>query len=134
MRKHSEKTSPFLGIFERVRKYARLAVVLLFITLGLSLLGNISKISEADKKIKAKEVQVEKLRQENEEIKKRLEGVTSEVYVEKQLRDSLGLSKEGEIVIVLPDKETLKSLAPKLEEEEDALPDPNWKMWLKLFI
>jgi cell division protein FtsB len=134
MRKHSEKTSPFLGIFERVRKYARLAVILLFIMLGLSLLGNISKISEADKKIKAKEAQVEKLRQENEEIKKRLEGVTSEVYVEKQLRDSLGLSKEGEIVIVLPDKETLKSLAPKLEEEEDTLPDPNWKMWLKLFI
>jgi len=117
-----------------MQKHARLAVVLLFVMLGISLFGNISKISEADKKIKAKEAQVEKLRQENGEIKKRLEGVTSETYIEKQLRDSLGLSKEGEIVIVLPDKETLKSLAPKLEEEEDTLPDPNWKMWLKLFL
>jgi len=133
MRKHGEKTNPFLGISEGMQKYARLAVVILFVMLGLSLLGNIRKISEADKKIKAKEAQVEKLRQENEEIKKRLEGVTSETYIEKQLRDSLGLSKEGEIVIVLPDKETLKSLAPKLEEEENSLPDTNWKMWLKLF-
>ncbi len=43
------------------------------------------------------------------------------------------MAKEGEIIIVLPDEEILGTLAPNLEEEEEALPDPNWKKWLKLF-
>jgi cell division protein FtsB len=111
--------------------YVGIALVILFV---ISLIRNFSKIGGAKKRIEAAEARVEKLREENEEAKKRLAEVKGEEYIEKQLRDKLGLAKEGEIVIVLPDEETLRKIAPSLPEEEDVLPDPVWKKWLKLFF
>lgn len=99
----------------------------------LSLIRNISKIADAEKRISKAQERVEKLRKENEETERRLAEVKGEEYIEKQLRDKLGLAKEGEIVVVLPDEETLRKIAPGIAEEEDILPDPTWKKWLKLF-
>lgn len=99
----------------------------------LSLIRNISKIADAEKRISKAQQRVEKLRKENEETERRLAEVKGEEYIEKQLRDKLGLAKEGEIVVVLPDEETLRKIAPGIAEEEDVLPDPTWKKWLKLF-
>lgn len=100
----------------------------------LSLIRNISKIADAEKRISKAQERVEKLRKENEETERRLAEVRGEEYIEKQLRDKLGLAKEGEIVVVLPDEETLRKIAPGIAEEEDVLPDPIWKKWLKLFF
>jgi len=100
----------------------------------LSLIRNISKIADAEKRISKAQERVEKLRKENEETERRLAEVKGEEYIEKQLRDKLGLAKEGEIVVVLPDEETLRKIAPGIAEEEDFLPDPTWKKWLKLFL
>lgn len=99
----------------------------------LSLIRNISKIADAEKRISKAQERVEKLRKENEETERRLAEVKGEEYIEKQLRDKLGLAKEGDIVVVLPDEETLRKIAPGIAEEEDVLPDPTWKKWLKLF-
>lgn len=99
----------------------------------LSLIRNISKIADAEKRISKAQERVEKLRKENKETERRLAEVKGEEYIEKQLRDKLGLAKEGEIVVVLPDEETLRKIAPGIAEEEDVLPDPTWKKWLKLF-
>ncbi len=100
----------------------------------LSLIRNVSKIADAEKRISKAQERVEKLRRENEETERRLAEVKGEEYIEKQLRDKLGLAKEGEIVVVLPDEETLRKIAPGVPEEEDVLPDPTWKKWLKLFL
>jgi len=62
-----------------------------------------------------------------------LKKVQSDAFLEKQLRDKLGLAKEGETVVVLPDKEALKGLVPPLPEEENILPKPIWQRWLDLF-
>lgn len=76
---------------------------------------------------------VEKLQKENEELQLKIEEAKKQEYIEKQLRDKLGLSKEGEIIVVLPDADTLRKLVPPIPEEEEILPDPNWKKWLKVF-
>ena len=44
------------------------------------------------------------------------------------------MAKEGEIVVILPDPETVRKFAPSIYTEEEPLPDPNWKKWLKLFL
>jgi len=119
------------GKLKSYSTYVGIALVLLFI---LSLVRNFSKIGGAKKRIDAAQERVTRLKEENEEAKKRLAEVKGEEYIEKQLRDKLGLAKEGEIVIVLPDEETLRKIAPTLAEEEDVLPDPTWKKWLKLFF
>jgi len=108
--------------------------IFLFIFLSLSLIRNIIKISQAGKRIEEENRKVSKLEEENTELKKEIGEVSSEDYIEKELRDKLGLTKEGETIMVLPDESVIKSLAPKPEKEEETLPDPNWKRWLKLFL
>ena len=115
-------------------KLTKYALIVLLVIFSTSLARNIAKIKKFNKAISDKQEKIDKIRKENEEIKKKLEEAESQAYIEKQLRDSLGLAKEGEMVVVLPDDEVLRSLAPKLEEEENVLPDPTWKRWLKLFI
>ena len=106
----------------------------MFLLLSLSVYRNVSKIGSIYKKIADKEADVRKLEEENQNLEKKVEEVTSDDYIEKQIRDKLGLAKEGEIVLVLPEPEVLKKFAPKIEEEEEILPDPNWKKWIKLFF
>ena len=113
--------------------YIYLAIFLGFLLL-LSFVRNITKISDARKRIEKAESRVEKLGKENEEMERKLAEVKGEEYIEKQLRNNLGLAKEGEIVVVLPDEEILRKIAPSVPEEEDILPDPIWKKWLKLFF
>ncbi len=112
--------------------YLYLGLFLGFLFL-LSLVRNVSKIADAEKRISRARERVENLKKENEETERRLAEVRGEEYIEKQLRDKLGLAKEGEIVVVLPDEEILRKIAPGIPEEEDVLPDPTWKKWLKLF-
>ena len=106
----------------------------MFLLLSLSVYRNVLKIGSIYKKIADKEADVRKLEEENQNLEKKVEEVTSDDYIEKQIRDKLGLAKEGEIVLVLPEPEVLKKFAPKIEEEEEILPDPNWKKWIKLFF
>ena len=118
---------------EKLKVYSNYLLIFLFLLMFVSLIRNILRVVESNKRIEKAQDQVERLKKENEELEEKLAVTKSEGYIEKQLRDKLGLAKEGEIVIVLPDEKILETLAPKLEEEEETLPDPNWKKWLKIF-
>lgn len=109
-------------------------MLFLALLLTISLIRNISRVQFAHQTIADSRSRLEELKRQNEELKLKVEEVKSEEYIEKTARDKLGLAKEGEIVIVLPDEETIRKFAPKVEEEEDTLPDPTWRKWLKLFI
>ena len=118
----------------RLSKYLTYILIIFLVMLTLSLFRNISRIRQTNQKIEEKKERVEKLKKENEELARKLEIVDRTEFIEKKLRDDLGLAKEGEIVVILPSEDVLKSLAPDYEEEEDSLPDPNWKKWLNLFL
>lgn len=111
----------------------KLALLGLMVFLSISLLRGTIKIFEAKERVKREKEKTEKLAVEQEVLKEKLSFVQSPEYIEKNLRDKLGYSKEGEIILVLPDAETLKKLAPELPEEENVLPDPPWKKWAHLF-
>ncbi len=118
---------------DKLRTYSEYLLILLSILLVISLARNILKISQADNKIEDAEQELEDLKVESQELKVEVNALQSEEYIEKQLRDKLGLAKEGEIVLVLPEEEILRRLAPKQADEEEMLPDPIWKKWLNLF-
>jgi cell division protein FtsB len=101
---------------------------------SVSLIRNITKILNAQRRIKEEGERVKALEVENEKIRGKITDVKSQEYLEKQMRDKLGLAKEGEIVVVLPDEGTLRKLVPQEAEEKEVLPDPTWKKWLKLFF
>jgi len=107
--------------------------LVLFMVLFTSLLRNLKRINEGKRLIQKSEAKLLAAKQENEKLWDQLEIIQSEEYVEKQLRNKLGLVKEGEIVIVLPEADIVKKLAPIVPEEEEIKPKPNWQKWIELF-
>lgn len=112
----------------------RFGIILLAILVVNSVIGGLVSVKKSNDKIQQEKLKVEEQERKNRELKKQLEEVNSATFTEQVARDKLGLAKPGETIIVLPDKEVLKRLAPHIEEEQEALPDPNWKKWLKLFL
>jgi len=119
---------------KRVNSISRIIFVFLIISLIISLSRNISRAKEAKNRVNRAATRLEKVKQENLELSNKLETIKGEEYIEEQLRDSLGLAKDEEIVLVLPEDDVLRKLAPKMFEEEQILPEPNWKKWLNLFL
>ena len=128
-----------MGIFERIfyksrfSRLAHLGYYLVILVLLISIVRNVSRIANLNKNIQEEEQSLVSLRKKNDELKKKVEEVKSDEFIEKQARDKLGLAKEGETVVVLPDGESLKKLAPLNNDESETLPDPNWKKWEGLF-
>lgn len=123
----------FLYITKKYPKISKTVLILVAFLLSLSLLKNFRKTLDVQDQIERERRKVEDLKQENELLRKEVEKVTSDTHIEKQLRDKLGLAKEGEYVVVLPDDEIVKKLAPRLVFEEDTKPLENWRKWLLLF-
>lgn len=115
-------------------KYIRFAGIIIAAGLILSLFGNVVAIRQAHDKISEAEMRVNELQEEHDDLAKQLEIVESDEYVESQLRDKLGMAREGEIILVLPSNDVLRKLAPSYKTTEPQLPDPNWKKWMELFM
>jgi len=123
-------------IIDLLNKYKKIVnwIVLVLIILGaLSLYRRVLKTKTINDEIKEKEDKLAEIKRSNDELRNRLQEVESKVYIEKQLRDNLGLVKDGEIVVVLPEPDTVKKLSPKVDDEETQPIDPNWKKWMELF-
>ena len=119
---------------DKLKKYLNYILLFLAFLFIVSLIRNILRINRANKEILRAEERVDESIAENNELKVKVEELRSPEFQEVQLRDKLDLAKEGEIVVVLPDEEILRKLAPKRIEEENILPDPNWKRWMNLFF
>jgi SMC interacting uncharacterized protein involved in chromosome segregation len=104
--------------------------VIIFISSALQTLGKIKKVNE---EVAEKEEKLAELKKKEDELKKKYEEITSDEYMEKQLRNQLNLSKENEIVLVLPPDEILMKLVPPDKVEEQVDLTPNWKKWAELF-
>ncbi len=117
-----------------VRKLPNYLLLFFILVLLSSLFRNVLRINKARAKIQKTRERIEEIKRTNEELEAKLAFVKGEEFVEKQIRDKLGLAKEGEVIVILPDPELVKKLAPVRYEEEESLPDPNWKKWAKLFF
>ncbi len=117
--------------FGKLLGYIGLGIIALMI---ISIVRNIGRVASIRKEVEKEKQKLEKIEAENKRIEEEIAKAQAPEFIEKQVRDKLGLVKEGETVVVLPDEEALKKLAPKIETQEDYLPDPIWKKWLKLFL
>lgn len=96
--------------------------------------NSLLKFKQAEEKVEEKRRYIEELKKEKEDLENKLKEINSEAYIEKRLRDDLSMAKEGEIVVVLPEEEIVRSLFIKrdfMSEEEVSL--PNWRKWLVFF-
>lgn len=106
----------------------------LIVLLAISGIRSVANASRVKAQIKAEQDKVLKMRLENIELEKRIALTQGGDFIDREIRNKLGLVKNGEVVVVLPDVEILRQLAPPEVENKDTLPDPNWKKWGKLFF
>jgi cell division protein FtsB/cell division protein DivIC len=106
----------------------------LILALAISVVRNVKKAFSIRNEIGLEQAKVNKIKEENSRLEAEITQAQSDVYIEKQVRDKLGLVKEGEAIVVLPDEDVLRALAPQIREDSDTLPDPVWRKWLKLFL
>ena len=118
----------------KVKKLVGLATWILVILLLISTVKNFSRVHGVNEAVQKEKEKIDKIRQENEELTAKIAQTQGAFYIEKQIRDKLGMAKAGESIVVLPEAEILRKLAPKVLVEENTLPDPNWKKWMKLFL
>lgn len=108
--------------------------IAIFLVLASSLVKSLKRIQMGDSVIEKTKIKISKVEEENRRLEEQLNIVRSEEYLEKQLRDKLGLVKEGEVVLVLPEPDIVRKLSPQIPEEEELKPKPNWQKWLEMFL
>ncbi len=118
------KLKKFLG-------YATLGLVALLL---ISTVKNVNRVINIRKQVEVERERVEKMQAENVKLQAQIAEAQGSDFIDKQIRNKLGLTKEGETIVILPDESILKSLAPALVIDEETLPDPNWLKWKKLFF
>lgn len=109
------------------------ASLAVFVILASSLVKSIKRIKIGDDVIEKTKVKIEKTEEENKRLSEQLQITQSEEFMEKQLRDKMGLAKEGEILLVLPEANIVRKLSPQIPDEEEAKPKTNLQKWIELF-
>lgn len=115
-------------------KIAVFALWGLIIMLSLTLVKNVTRANQIHTQIEAERSKLIKIQTDNEKLEAQIAMTQSSEFIEREMRDKLGLGKVGETMVVLPDADSLRKLAPVISVEVDTLPDPNWKKWMKLFF
>lgn len=113
-------------------KIINLIIIIAGVFVIVNLTRSINELLHAGDRIKEIEYQVNQLKQRNNQLKKQLAEVQSPQYLEKIARDKLGLAKEGETVVILPQNSSIESRQTSSAEVEKNL--PNWQKWRRLFF
>ena len=109
-------------------------ILLIFgLYLIVSFSRDIFNLFQKGKEVEKEQLKLEELQIKNEELKRQLEYVKSAEFLEKEAREKLGLAREGEVVVILPEnlEELISANQPKISVNQEI---PNWKKWLKLFF
>lgn len=117
-----------------IAKLGGYLVWLVLILLVFSVIRNLGRVAMVNAEIKKQQAVIAKMQAENAALTSEVNDAQSQVFIEKQIRDKLGLAMPGEAIVILPDADTLRKLAPAQNTEQDTLPDPPWKKWIKLFL
>lgn len=106
----------------------------LILMLSFTLVKSVGRANRIRSQIQAEKDKLVKIQKDNDKLTLEITNAQSASFIEKEVRDKLGLGKEGEAIVVLPDEEVLRELAPVIRVDEETLPDPNWKKWMNLFF
>ena len=106
-------------------------IIIFSLYLIVSLSRQIFDLVQKEKIIGKEQLKLEQLKVETLVLKEQLGYVQSEEFTEKEAREKLGMTKEGETVVILPEdfEEMVEQSQGAVETEEI----PNWKQWLGLF-
>ncbi len=107
--------------------------VVVFTILISSLVKSVKRIKIGNQTIEKTESRISKAEAERDKLNNQLQVSLSDEYFEKELRNKLGLAKDGETILVLPDPAVVKRFSPQIPEDVDIKPKSNLEKWIDLF-
>ena len=118
------------------RNFLLFVAVLVGIILVVNSLRRLVSFRSTAQQVKDAEKRLETLNKENESLKRELEYKKSNDFTESEIRNKLGLTKEGETVVILPKDENPESEArsPRQRGGQAKSELPNWQKWWDLFF
>lgn len=77
--------------------------------------------------VREREQELIALQKENRDLEGAFKETQGEAYVERMARDKLGMIRDGETIVIMPDRELNADSGNKAEAPA------NWKKWWRLF-
>ena len=111
------------------KKLLSLFIIIFGLFFIASLGRNVYDLTRTSKQIEKAEIKVAGLEKDQEELKKQLEYVKSDQFVEKEAREKLNFVKEGEVVVVLPQEDSNQK-----PDTSNQKPISNWQKWIKVLF
>lgn len=111
-------------------RFIRTAVYIVSFMIVISVSRSIGEAWGRGSIVQEREMALENATKKNDELKRKFEEVQTPAFIEREARDKLGMTKEGEVVVLLPE---IHSPDPNdLKNRGEDL--PSWKQWWKLFF
>ncbi len=117
-----------MSIIKKTTYYLSICLILLLI---FNVSKDIYRLMNAGQRLEDAEKKLAAIVEENEKLKKQQKDGKNDYYLEKEIRDKLGMAKPDETVIILPEE---LELTDKHLGEEEKQNLPNWEKWLNVFI
>ena len=116
-----------------MRKYLLYGIIVFQIALIVSLIRGIQISRRSAGRIAALREQKTKLETEKKKLEDEAKYVASPYYLEKVARDELHLSKEGEVVVIVPESSVgIAELGATSEKKDKASEKSNLHRWLEI--
>jgi|SRR3989344_3615613 len=107
-------------------------VVLIVLVIGYNLINQISDAVKSSERLSLEAGNLSQLQEQNSDLKEKLAQIQTPEFIEQQARNKLGLVKEGETVVVIPDEKIKEVLGSSKSAQEVRLPNPLG--WWRLFF
>ncbi len=108
-----------------------ISVVSLFLILNFS--RELINLSQAGNRLEEIREDVKKLRFKNWQLKQEVDYRKTDEFLEKEIRDKLGMARKGETVVILP-QEKIEKIASQAAAEKKERQLSIWRQWLELFL
>lgn len=108
-------------------KIVQFLVFVVSLGLCLSAIGTILDLWHRKDIVSTRQTDLTTITKENQKLEQQLQDTKSSDYVEKIARNKLGMVKDGESIILLPEVGS----KPQVQQE---ITEPHWKIWWRLFF
>lgn len=109
---------------------AKISLLLIILIILATQIGAIIDLSGRKSLLTERERDLEKVKNEQNSLKKKASIVNTPEFIEKEAREKLGMGRDGETIVLLPPsgRETVNN------DDDSSSKLPVWSQWLKLIF
>jgi cell division protein FtsB len=111
-----------------------LVLLIILVLIGLNLSKSLKKSSQINNEITGLQDEIQNLEKQNLELTELIEYFNSDAYIEERARVDLGLKKEGEKVVILPEISKVTDEDGQEAKQGDNLEKSNPRKWWDYFF